>query len=129
MRVTGAMRLRRREFNELVRQAVQELPREVVRHLENVAVLVEDRARRGHMAGLGEQHPYDLFGLYVGVPLTDREGGPPPMPDTITLFQRPIEASCSSREEVVREVRITLLHEVGHYLGLGEEDLERLGYG
>ena len=51
------------------------------------------------------------------------------MPDTVTLFQRPIESVCASQEEVVREIRITLVHEVGHYLGMTEEDLDRLGYG
>ena len=64
-----------------------------------------------------------------GVPLSEREGGPPLLPDTITLFRRPIESGCMAREDVIREIKTTLRHEVGHYLGMSEEELERLGYG
>ena len=69
-----------------------------------------------------------LFGLYTGVPLPEREGGGPLLPDRIIIFRQPILRSCSTREEAVREIQTTLLHEVGHYLGMGEEDLHRLGY-
>ncbi len=145
--------MRRREFHRLVRQAFQELPSGVRNALENVDVLVEDwpsdddlnvaglatstaegpslsrSPERGEGEAEGKEGRHHLFGLYTGVPLPDRAGGPPPLPDTITLFQRPIESACASREEVVREIRVTLLHEVGHYLGMSEEDLEHLGYG
>jgi predicted Zn-dependent protease with MMP-like domain len=123
------MRLTRRQFQRLVRQAVEELPPPIQRRLENVALLVEEWPGQGDLEEAGEEDAHLLFGLYTGVPLPERQGGLPPLPDTITLFQRPIESSCSSREEVVREIRVTVMHEVGHFLGMTEEDLERLGYG
>ena len=70
-----------------------------------------------------------LFGLYTGVPLTERAGYEPALPDRIIVFRRPILESCTTTEEVVQEIRITLWHEVGHFLGLDEDDLHRLGYG
>ena len=125
------MRLTQQEFEELVQRGFQELPAKVRGVLENVAILVEDRPsiEDQEEAGVGYGGADQLFGLYTGVPLPEREGGLPPIPDTITLFQRPIESACSSRHEIVREIRVTLLHEVGHYLGMSEGDLERLGYG
>ena len=123
------MRLSRLEFRRLVRQAVEEMPSKFRDALENVAVLVEDWPKLEDLAEarMGDRHQF--FGLYTGVPLPDREGGMPFLPDTITLFQRPIESSFKSRNRVVREIRLTLLHEVGHYLGMSEEDLDQIGYG
>ena len=123
------MRLTKREFQRLVQWALEELPPQIDSALENVAILVEDWPTDDLLEGVGHDERHHLFGVYTGVPLPDREGGMPFLPDTITLFQRPIEFSCASREEVISEVRTTVLHEVGHYLGLSEEDLERLGYG
>ena len=123
------MRFPRRDFHRLVRHAVQELPPRLQVVLENVAILVEDRPSRDDLDEADAASPEGLFGLYTGVPLPDREGGPPPLPDTITLFQRSIEMACTSRQQVIAEIRVTLLHEVGHYLGMSEEELERLGYG
>ena len=123
------VRLTRRHFYRLVQQAYQDLPDHVVQALENVDVVVERRPGPDLLADLDGASPHDLLGLYVGVPLTQREGGLPLLPDKITLFQRPIEQRCRSVEEVVQEVRVTLLHEVGHYFGMEEEDLERQGYG
>lgn len=123
------MLLTHREFRRLVRQAYDELPPELESRLENVAILVEDWPGEDDLDIVGSDGEGQLFGLYRGVPLPDRGGGLPPMPDTVTLFQRPIESVCASYEEVVREIRITLVHEVGHYLGMTEEDLDRLGYG
>ena len=123
------MRLSRLEFERLVRRAYREMPREVGAAIDNLAILVEDWPSPQEMRATGTRNRHQLFGLYHGVPLPDRGAGMPALPDTITLFKRPIESVCSTREEVVREVRITLLHEVGHYMGLDEDDLEKLGYG
>ncbi len=122
------MRLGRHQFQLLVRQAVEELPPVIRDSLENVALLVEDWPGEEYLQEVGEEDPGLLFGLYTGVPLPDRYGGLPPLPDTITLFQRPIEQACATREEVVCEIRITVVHEVGHFLGMNEDDLHRLGY-
>lgn len=123
------MRLTRRQFQRLVVQAVEELPAPVRDSLENVALLVEDWPSEEYLQEAGEDQPASLFGLYVGVPLPQRYGDLPPLPDTITLFQGPIEQACGTRDEVVREIRITVVHEVGHFMGLSEDDLHRLGYG
>lgn len=116
-----------REFVRLVRQAYREMPADVLRALENVEVTVED------WPGPDEEELINgegtLFGLYTGVPLTEREGGPNPLPDRIVIYRQPILRSSSSRTEAEREIKVTLLHEVGHYLGMNEDDLHRLGYG
>ena len=103
------------------------MPLHVLDALENVDITVEEWPGPDEEELLEEGST--LFGLYYGVPLTDREGLPPSLPDRITLYRQPILESCETRREVVREIRITLWHEVGHYLGMDEDDLHRLGYG
>ena len=119
--------LSHREFVELVRQAYRRLPAHIQRALKNVDVSVEEWPGTEELELLEEGHT--LFGLYIGVPLTEREGPGPVLPDRIVVYRQPIMQSCSTNEEVVEQVRITLWHEVGHYLGISEEDLHRLGYG
>lgn len=119
--------LTRREFVQLVRRAYRQLPPAVIQALHNVDVIVEE------WPGPAEQDLLEdggtLYGLYHGIPLTDREGGGPALPDRITLYCQPIMQSCQTHAELVREIRITLWHEIGHYLGMDEDDLHRLGYG
>jgi len=107
-------------FEELVADALDGIPEELGRLMENVAVFVEDGANR----------PW-LLGLYQGVPLTHREqygvGGA--MPDRITIYREPILAHCQTDDDVVRQVRITVVHEVGHHFGLDDRRLRELGYG
>ena len=123
------VRLTRREFLRLVQRAYLELPDNVTGVLRNLEVVVERWPSADLMADLGLADRHELMGLYVGVPLPERGSELPQLPDLIYLFQRPIELRCSTPQQVVEEVRITLLHEVGHYFGLDEEDLERQGYG
>ncbi|MYC28649.1 MAG: metallopeptidase family protein [Chloroflexi bacterium] len=115
------------EFVRLVRRAYLRLPSQVLDALENVDVTVEEWPGPNEEELLEEGGT--LFGLYYGVPLTDREGGSPVLPDRITLYRQPILDNCESRSDVLREIRITLWHEVGHFLGMDEDDLHRLGYG
>ena len=143
-----SVRMSRRRFEQLARQAYNELPPAVIERLENLDIIVEDTpgpeaagalddADYGH----GHTHTHSdgdsddhgnpdagLLGLYVGIPLTERYGDGPAMPDCIYIYRRPILAMCATPAEVAAEVRTTLWHEVGHYLGLDEHDLERLGY-
>jgi len=71
-----------------------------------------------------------LFGLYCGVPLTERSITDPPLhPDTIYIFQETLEQHCATREELIEEIEITVVHEVAHFLGLDDAQLEALGYG
>ncbi len=121
------MQLSRLQFVRLVRQSYRQLPPGVRRVLRNVDVVVEDRPRGDDLDLVSQGDT--LFGLYTGVPLIHREGPDPMLPDRITIYRRPILERCASPEEVAEQVRITLWHEVGHYLGLDESDLHRLGYG
>ncbi|MDA0733070.1 MAG: metallopeptidase family protein [Chloroflexi bacterium] len=115
-----------REFAKLVRQAYYQLPPRVRQRLDNVDISVADWPDADDL-DLPEDST--LFGLYTGVPLTEREGNGPGLPDQIIVFRRPILEHCATPEEVVREIQVTLWHEVGHYLGMDEDDLHRLGYG
>ena len=108
-------------------RAYRQLPPPVRASLNNVDVAVEEWPAPEDMESA--EGAATLLGLYVGVPLPERQGEPPILPDRIVLFRQPILRSCATRTEVVREIRVTLWHEVGHYLGLDEADLHRLGYG
>ena len=121
--------MNRTEFENLVRDAVQELPEEFREKLENVAIIVEDYPS-AELARQMDLSPEDtLFGLYEGVPLTERGFFEQPLhPDRIFLFQRAIEDECDSLEEIKHEVKTTLVHEVAHFFGIDDDYLEELGY-
>jgi predicted Zn-dependent protease with MMP-like domain len=105
-------------FDEHVRNALDSLPPEIAAALENVAVVVRDR------------HPQDpeLFGLYEGTPLPERGDMAGALPDRITIYRVPLEEEFPDPDELEREIRITVLHELGHYFGLDEQRLADLGY-
>ena len=109
----------RQRFEELVADALDALPPELGREMQNVAVLVEDHAEGR-----------SLFGLYEGIPLTRR--GPQSytgvMPDRITLYQDTICSVCSTEAEVVAQVRKTVIHEVAHHFGISDPRLDELGW-
>jgi predicted Zn-dependent protease with MMP-like domain len=107
-------------FEELVADAIDLVPDELARHMENVAVFVADRSRvRG------------LLGLYQGVPLTSRGnsygigGG---APDRITIYREAILARCATEEDVVRQVTVTVIHEIAHHFGIDDDRLRELGW-
>jgi predicted Zn-dependent protease with MMP-like domain len=107
--------LSRKRFEYLVRKTLSDLPEEFKSKLENIAVFIED------------EPPADMpdtLGLYEGVPLTERSLGSVTFPDRITLFKSTIERSCRTDEEIETEVRLTVLHEIGHFFGLDEEQME-----
>jgi predicted Zn-dependent protease with MMP-like domain len=119
----------RDSFEELVRVAVLSLPEKFLSKMTNVSIVVADRATPAQMRenNLG---PRDvLYGLYDGVPLTDRGSFIPPLPDLITIFQEPIEWACRSADELERQVRTTVIHEIAHYFGFSDEELGKLGLG
>ena len=121
------MRVDRDSFEELVREAVASLPEQFLSKMGNVSVIVTDRPTQSQRAenGLGPRDT--LFGLYEGIPLTERGAYVPPLPDVITLFQEPIEDSCNSLEALERAVRTTVAHEVAHYFGFSDEELKKMG--
>lgn len=116
-----------REFVRLVREAYLEMPPHVIQALDNIDVVVEEWPGPDEQDLIGEEGT--LFGLYQGVPVTEREGGDPILPDRIVIYRQPILRNSSSRTEAEHEIKVTLWHEVGHYMGLNEDDLHRLGYG
>ena len=125
------MQMRLEDFERHVLSAYQQLPQWALDALDdgNIDIVVEDWPGPEAEGAFDPDHGHGtLLGLYVGVPLIDRYGGDPILPDCIYIYRRPILEVCDSYDSVVEEIRITLLHEIGHYLGLGEQDLERLGY-
>jgi predicted Zn-dependent protease with MMP-like domain len=108
------------EFEQLVESALASIPRELARVMRNVAIFIEDDC------------PPDgpvLLGLYEGIPLTERgDWYAGVQPDRITIFRLPILEYCRTRQQVVDEVRTTVVHEVGHHFGIDDARLHELGY-
>ena len=111
------------EFERLVAEALDEIPDEFQRHLGNTLVTIEEGPTREQLEDLGIGRGRTLLGLYQGTPLTLRDSNFASLPDTIILFRRPILAASRSRRDVVRQVRDTVVHEVGHFFGLADKDL------
>ena|ERR1043165_4351924 len=117
------------DFSALLDQAVQELPDEFRKKLENVAIIVEDYPSKELLERMEVPEDETLFGLYEGVPLTERSYfNVPLLPDRIFIFQREIEDSCNSPEQVKEELKTTLVHEIGHFFGMDDDYLEEIGY-
>jgi predicted Zn-dependent protease with MMP-like domain len=119
--------MRRSQFQEVVQQALTGLPRPIRDGLENIAVVVEDFPPQEVLDEMGLEGPYDLLGLYQGISI-DRRGFyyGNALPDKISLYQKPIEAQSRSRREMMETIREVVLHEIGHYFGLDDEELERI---
>ena len=115
----------RREFESLVDSALRKLPRAFREKLANVALVVEDWADDDTLDEMGIEPPDTLYGLYRGVDLTRRDSSyGNVLPDTIHIYQGPIEADCADREEMADLVRDVVVHEVGHYFGLDDETMD-----
>jgi predicted Zn-dependent protease with MMP-like domain len=111
----------REEFEELVSDALDAIPPELAALISNCVVLVADDVPPGSRP---------LLGLYEGTPLTQRDGWySGVLPDRITIYRRPILAICHTREDVVDEVLVTVVHEVAHHFGISDERLHDLGWG
>jgi predicted Zn-dependent protease with MMP-like domain len=117
----------REEFEALVEEALAQLPTEFRAALDNVAVMVEEEPSNEDLeeVGIDPQDPDrdELLGLYQGVPLPERDSFYSALPDRVLVFRGPILRSADSRRQVVREIRETVQHELGHYFGLAEEEL------
>ncbi len=110
-------------------EALQGIPEPFRAKLENVAIVVEEAPSIELLESLGMSRHDTLLGLYEGVPLTERgDWYNLVVPDRIVLFRRPILALCRTPEEVRAEVRVTVLHEVAHFYGIDDEELDRMGY-
>ncbi len=121
------MKVTQEEFERLVVSALKRLPKFLRKKIENVDVVIEDRASPELLEEMDLESPYDLLGLYQGVPFQRRGfyyGNV--LPDKITLFRIAIESVCRTREEIEEKVREVVIHEVGHYFGLDDERLREL---
>ncbi len=112
-------------FEQLVTEAVALIPRRFRRELKNLALVVEDAPSPELLREMEVDPPDSLFGLYQGTPLPERGWSfGNSLPDRITLFQRPIEEDCEDEDDVRAVIGETLIHEVGHYFGLSEEEIQ-----
>jgi predicted Zn-dependent protease with MMP-like domain len=117
-------------FLELVEEAMEAIPEEFDEYIENIEVSVEQYPSLELLKSLGMSSNDELYGVYMGVPYTKRRRSWSPLfPDSIVIFQKPIERLCRGDERKVREqILRTVMHEIGHYFGISEERLEELGY-
>jgi predicted Zn-dependent protease with MMP-like domain len=113
-------------FEAIVAEALDDLPPEFARLLRNVEVQVALRPDKYHRRAAGIKPWQTLYGLYEGVPLTERDGGEPLLPDTITIFQEPLTRDFPGRELLRAEVRRTVLHEIAHFFGISDDRLREL---
>jgi predicted Zn-dependent protease with MMP-like domain len=118
----------RQRFESLVAEAVHLIPRRFRREMKNLALIVEDEPSSELLRQMEIDPPDTLFGLYQGTPLPERSAAHGnSLPDVITIFQGPIEDECEDDEDEIRAViGETLIHEVGHYFGLSEEEIEAI---
>nr|WSX51063.1 metallopeptidase family protein [Streptomyces sp. NBC_00974] len=115
------LEMTRDAFEELVAEALDSIPEDLTRVMDNVAVFVEDEP--------SSDDP-DLLGLYEGTPLTERgEWYAGVLPDRISVYMGPTLRMCGSAEEVVHEVAVTVVHEIAHHFGIDDERLHALGWG
>ena len=125
------MKLNSKEFDRAVRRAFNRIPAEIRERMLNVVLAVKKRPTREMLEEMGYPPDEPLLGLYEGASLQEHSFfTPPPLhPDTIFIFQEPLEEMCESLAELEREIEITVVHEVAHFLGIDEARLEELGYG
>ena len=121
------MRVSREEFEALVEQALEQLPEQFKEALDTVAGMVEEEPADEDLEGVGidpdDPERDELFGLYQGTPITERDSFYSALPDRVLIYRGPILRECESRREVLREIRDTVQHELGHYFGLEEDEL------
>jgi len=117
----------RAAFTRLVAEAVKLIPGRFRREMKNLALVVEEEPSPELLAEMEIEPPDSLYGLYQGTPLTERTWGwGNALPDRITIYQRPIEEDCDDEDEMRAVIGETLIHEVGHYFGLSEEEIEEI---
>ena len=117
----------RAEFERLVSEAVLLIPKRFRREMTNLAIVVEDEPSLELLREMEIEPPDSLYGLYQGTPLPERSwpfGNH--LPDRITLFQKPIEEDCEDDDDIRAVIGETLIHEVGHYFGLSEEEIQEI---
>jgi predicted Zn-dependent protease with MMP-like domain len=124
-----AMKLTRKQFERIVERAIGKIPEVIRDRIHNLAISIETRPGPDLLQEMEIPPGETLFGLYTGVPLPERSAVEPPLyPDTILIFQEPLETYCETTAELEMEIEITVVHEVAHYLGIDDDALADLGY-
>ena len=115
------------DFEDAVSDAIASIPADIARQMDNVAIFIQD----DFVPGPHDEPGLVLLGLYEGTPLTHRDSwwAAGSLPDRITIFRQPILDICRTREEVIREVTVTVVHEIAHHFGISDERLHDLGWG
>lgn len=109
------------EFERIVEEALDSLPKRFADLVDNVAIVIEDEPSAEDSADLGDNE--ELLGVYRGVPLTGRSRFDPLLPDEIAIFSGPISRVARSRADAIAQIRDTVIHELGHYFGLRDDEL------
>jgi predicted Zn-dependent protease with MMP-like domain len=121
--------VRRKEFEAVVEQALSKIPAELRNALDNVAMIIESWPDPQEMADIFGDPDEIVYGLYRGTALPDRGADyANTLPDMIVLYQGPLERDFPDRSDLVHEIETTVVHEIAHYFGFGEETLEHYGY-
>ncbi|MCX5815562.1 MAG: metallopeptidase family protein [Proteobacteria bacterium] len=124
------MKLSEEEFDRIVKRSIRRIPKEIRQYLDNIIISVRQQPTRTMLREMGLPSDRLLLGLYHGVPLIERSAIMPPLfPDTILLFQKPIEEVCQTMKKLEEQIEVTVVHEIAHFFGITEERLKELGYG
>ena len=119
--------MNRKEFEQLVAEALASIPRRFRKAMQNIVIVVEDEPSEELLADMEIEPPDTLLGLYQGTPLTERTSGyGNVLPDRVLIFQGPHERSAEDEDDLVVAIGETLIHEIGHYFGLSEEEIEEI---
>jgi predicted Zn-dependent protease with MMP-like domain len=122
--------VKRERFIELVREALHDVPSPFREHLGDVDIVVKRRPTAEDLRQAGLAPDDSMYGFYRGVPLTERDSGYNLVaPDVIDVYQQPLEEDFEDDEELVAEIRATVLHELGHFFGIDDDRLDELGLG
>jgi predicted Zn-dependent protease with MMP-like domain len=117
----------REEFEQLVAEAILLIPKRFRREMKNIAIVVEDEPNEELLEEMEIEPPDSLYGLYQGTPLPERTSSyGNTLPDRVTIFQNPIEEDCEDDDDIRAAIGETLIHEIGHYFGLSEEEIEEI---
>jgi predicted Zn-dependent protease with MMP-like domain len=120
-------KMTRAAFEHLVSEAILLIPKRFRREMKNLAIVVEDEPSLDLLEEMEIEPPDSLYGLYQGTPLPERSWAfANHLPDRITLFQKPIEEDCEDDDDIRAVIGETLIHEVGHYFGLSEEEIQEI---
>jgi len=119
----GGGQLTRTEFEDVVGEAIESLPKRFADLVENVIITVEEEPTADDLESMEDDPDAELLGIYRGVALTERSHDMPLMPDEIAVFRGPINRVTNSRRQAIEEVRETVMHELGHYFGLDDDEM------